>query len=604
MPCPKEPAPPAPQTELDTLGYTAEEYIGQPIMKFCPDEEALVLDIFKELGSGNSIKDVPVRFRTKSGKIVPLLIDSNVAYKMDESGEKVFNHTRCFIRDDTGRRVRQARMDSLLKEAERTQELFDAYASRTLHLVKTPCHVVQQSIDCVVMQLARLRLPEEPARVVKDASAMLRGCAEQMAGVIEMVNDAGDAMKFEQGAVLRTLPTATSLLEAGRTAVERVLPLVKEGAKVRFEHDSGPSVVYLDQRVLQRALGHLLRNAAEATPAGGAVTLSIIHTCTPAGERVRFEVRDTGRGLDATQSDVFRLRFHTPAPRHTGRAEHFSHEAEAAAAAIEEARNDLALKLSLGSHQANGLGLGLRLSYGLVHALGGELRVLSEPGDTSFYFSLPAVGASQPVEGGVYTAGSASMARAAVAPAADPSRPPAIVVGGGYTGSQPASASASPLRRKREFQIPKQSKRHASSAEIAGLGLAALERPHVLVVEDTNICATILCLLLKQIGCTSAVAENGAIALQMLRDLPTPRLYSIVLMDLRMPVMDGFEATRVIKAENLIEAPIVALTAEEGFDTRQMCDEIGFDGFYSKPTSLDTLKALLKTHLGYECDDS
>ena len=50
---------------------------------------------------------MPVRFRTKSGKIVPLLIDSNVAYKVDEKGEKAFNHTRCFIRDDTGRRVRE-----------------------------------------------------------------------------------------------------------------------------------------------------------------------------------------------------------------------------------------------------------------------------------------------------------------------------------------------------------------------------------------------------------------------------------------------------------------------------------------------------------------
>ena len=38
-------------------------------MKFCPDEEKLVLEIFKTLGSGNTIKDVPVRFRTKNGDI-------------------------------------------------------------------------------------------------------------------------------------------------------------------------------------------------------------------------------------------------------------------------------------------------------------------------------------------------------------------------------------------------------------------------------------------------------------------------------------------------------------------------------------------------------
>ena len=54
------------QTEMNVLGYTPEEYIGQPIMNFCPDERELVLEIFKQLGSGNAIADVPVRFRTKA----------------------------------------------------------------------------------------------------------------------------------------------------------------------------------------------------------------------------------------------------------------------------------------------------------------------------------------------------------------------------------------------------------------------------------------------------------------------------------------------------------------------------------------------------------
>ena len=103
------------QTELNVLGYTAEEYIGQPLMNFCPDEKELVLEIFKQLGSGNAIADVPVRFRTKEGKIVHLLIDSNVAYNKDGS----FGHTRCFIRDDTARKIRDARVQLLLDENER-----------------------------------------------------------------------------------------------------------------------------------------------------------------------------------------------------------------------------------------------------------------------------------------------------------------------------------------------------------------------------------------------------------------------------------------------------------------------------------------------------
>ncbi len=88
------------KTELQTLGYTKEEYFGKPILKFCaPCEEDLVLKIFKQLGSGNTIQDVPVKFLKKNGDPVHLLVDSNVKYHADGS----FHHTRCFIRDDTKR---------------------------------------------------------------------------------------------------------------------------------------------------------------------------------------------------------------------------------------------------------------------------------------------------------------------------------------------------------------------------------------------------------------------------------------------------------------------------------------------------------------------
>jgi two-component system sensor histidine kinase VicK len=106
------------QTELNVLGYTAEEFIGQPIMNFCPDEKELVLELFLQLGSGNSIADVPIRFRNKDGRLVHFLVDSNVAYNKDGS----FGHTRCFIRDDTARKIRDARTKLLLEETERVSE--------------------------------------------------------------------------------------------------------------------------------------------------------------------------------------------------------------------------------------------------------------------------------------------------------------------------------------------------------------------------------------------------------------------------------------------------------------------------------------------------
>ena len=131
------------QTELNVLGYTPEEYIGQDIMKFCPDERELVLEIFKQLGSGNAIKDVPVRFRTKDGNLVYLISDSNVRYKKDGS----FGHTRCFIRDDTGRKIRESRASLLLEETKRSLVMLDNFMSRSLHHLRTPLHVTQSMVD-------------------------------------------------------------------------------------------------------------------------------------------------------------------------------------------------------------------------------------------------------------------------------------------------------------------------------------------------------------------------------------------------------------------------------------------------------------------------
>ena len=145
-------------------------------MKFCPDEEQLVLEIFKQLGSGNTIRDVPVRFRTKDGRIVDLLIDSNVKvitglliiwvisidlllkalqffslillcccrrYSLKYDKEGKFSHTRCFIRDDTGRKVRDARAKLLLEETKRSLKMLDNFMSRSLHHMRTPLHVLQ-----------------------------------------------------------------------------------------------------------------------------------------------------------------------------------------------------------------------------------------------------------------------------------------------------------------------------------------------------------------------------------------------------------------------------------------------------------------------------
>ncbi len=125
-------------------------------------------------------------------------------------------------------------------------------------------------------------------------------------------------------------------------------------------------------------------------------------------------------------------------------------------------------------------------------------------------------------------------------------------------------------------------------------------RPLVLVVEDTDVSASLICMHLRKLNCTSHRAENGEVAIEMLRSAPTPNMYSLILMDLRMPVMDGFEATKIIKSSNAGSIPVVALTGESSEGNLKRCVEIGFDAYQTKPLKRPELKELLKNYVpGY-----
>jgi len=132
-------------------------------------------------------------------------------------------------------------------------------------------------------------------------------------------------------------------------------------------------------------------------------------------------------------------------------------------------------------------------------------------------------------------------------------------------------------------------------------GVSPGSRPLVLVVEDTDVSASLLCMHLRKLNCTSHRAENGEVALEMLRSAPTPNMYSLILMDLRMPVMDGFEATTIIKGSNASNVPVVALTGETSEENRRKCEEIGFDDYKTKPLKRPQLMELLNKFVpGYQ----
>jgi hypothetical protein len=100
--------------------------------------------------------------------------------------------------------------------------------------------------------------------------------------------------------------------------------------------------------------------------------------------------------------------------------------------------------------------------------------------------------------------------------------------------------------------------------------------------------------MLKRMGITPTLVGNGREAVDALRAHPDG--YDIVLMDLQMPVMDGYEATRAIRTElELTRLPIIATTAHAMVEERERCLVSGMNAHISKPIDRDQLR---KTMLG------
>ena len=124
----------------------------------------------------------------------------------------------------------------------------------------------------------------------------------------------------------------------------------------------------------------------------------------------------------------------------------------------------------------------------------------------------------------------------------------------------------------------------------------ATETPRILYVEDERDIQIPISQMLQFLGYEVECADNGKIGVEKAGDWKP----DVILMDVRMPVMDGPEAIRILRSQPDTEGtPIFVLSAYTDSKTRYNCRQAGADAFFTKPIDIEKIDAAIKKRLDF-----
>lgn len=365
--------------------------------------------------------------------------------------------------------------------------------------------------------------------------------------LMELINGILDLSKIEAGKMevewlvaspARILNDVVSLLQVRADDKNLTLSVAFEGLF--------PAAVRTDPTRLRQILINLVGNALKFTAAGSVTVTARLVDADPMHAKLQFDVADTGIGLTAEQ--IVRL------------FEPFS-QADASC-----------------SRNYGGSGLGLAISRKLARMLGGDISISSTPGKGSVFRLEVSVGnaaALVPIDAG----------ETFVCPVVREVREPAHVLAPfPAVVKQPEDLAGGSQSDGRVEQKP------------LPMPAKPLDGLKILLAEDGPDNRQLVGFVLRRAGADVAFAENGRIAVDKAHAADRAgKSFDIILMDMQMPVLDGYAATRELRSAGYV-LPIIALTANAMSDDRQKCVDAGCDDYATKPINRPELLSIVARH--------
>lgn len=498
---------------------------------------------------------------------------------------------RLYAFNDVTRHVEDAQA---LDEARRAADA--ANTAKTLFLA-TMSHEIRTPLYGVLGTLELLGLTQLDAR----QQSYLHTIQRSSATLFQLISDVLDVTKIESGQMALE-PVTFCPLELLEDTVRTYRAFAeRKGLLLYACHDARlPAQVVGDPIRIRQILNNLLSNAIKFTDTGRVVLRTRVLALDAKQVSLQFQVADTGIGISqAQQARLFEL---------------FYQVADASS--------------------ESGAGLGLPICGWLAEMMGGRIKVVSEPGlgsSFSLTVSLPlAEGALSdcpslvpdpaPVyvrapipelaQHGVDWLQRLGIAATLTIPPLEQDNPQALLVdlldcpdAASWHGQRICACSDGPspgafidgcwrvdLHDVRAIAQAIALVRQGGTTDGHGpiqQQRAAL-RLHVLVAEDNPINQAILQEQLEALGCSTVVAANGEQAMQRWQ----PGLFDLVLTDVNMPLMNGYELARTLRQHDA-RLPIIGVTANALREEGQRCLEVGMNAWMVKPLSLQALRSHL-----------